>query len=69
MDMTKQAVKSALGLLKDTELAQFFGTSKQAVGQWPDNEPLPQGRQWQARALRPDVFGQETARRTRKRGS
>lgn len=56
MDMTKQAVKSALGFLKDTELAQFFGTSKQAVGQWPDDEPLPQGRQWQLKALRPDLF-------------
>ena len=58
MDMTKQAVKAALGFQKDTELARFFGTSKQAVGQWPDDEPLPEGRRWQARALRPDVFGQ-----------
>jgi len=57
MDMTKQAVKAALGLHKDTELARFFGTTKQAVGQWAEDEPLPEGRQWQARALRPDVFG------------
>lgn len=57
MDMTKQAVKAALGFQKDTELATFFQTTKQAVGNWPDDKPLPEGRQWQARALRPDLFG------------
>lgn len=57
MDMTKQAVKSALELETDAELARFFGIGRWAVGQWPLDEPIPEGRQWQARALRPDLFG------------
>lgn len=55
MDMTKASVKRALGLETDTELALFFGTTKQAVGQWGDGK-IPEGRQWQARAKRPDLF-------------
>ena len=57
MDITKASVKRALGIETDTDLAQFFATSKQAVSQWgDDNAPLPKGRQWQAIALRPDLF-------------
>lgn len=57
MTITKASLKRALGLETDTELAQFFGTTKQAVGQWGDDDkPIPEGRQWQARALRPDLF-------------
>lgn len=55
MDITKASLKLALGVETDTELADFFGTTKQAVGQWGDG-PIPQGRQWQARAKRPDLF-------------
>ncbi|RRU23605.1 hypothetical protein [Stenotrophomonas sp. 278] len=55
--ITKAMAKKALGFSQDTQLASFFGTSKQAVGRWPEDDPLPDGRQWQARALRPDLFG------------
>jgi hypothetical protein len=56
MDMTKTAVKAALGFETDAELSRFFGVNRWAVGQWPDDEPIPEGRQWQLRALRPDLF-------------
>lgn len=57
MDITKQAAKAALGIKTDTELAAFLGVTKQAVSSWGDDSPLPDGRQWQLLALRPDVFG------------
>lgn len=57
MNITKQQIKDALGLTTDVQVAAFFGTSKQAVGAWGDDEALPEGRQWQAIALRPDIFG------------
>jgi hypothetical protein len=56
MDITKRQIKEALRLTTDVEVAAFFGTSKQAVGAWGDDDPIPDGRQWQAIALRPDVF-------------
>lgn len=56
MDMTKRAVKEALELDTDADLARFFGIGRWAVGQWPDDEPIPEGRQWQLRAQRPDLF-------------
>ncbi len=56
MNMTKRAVREALGG-KDADVARFFGVTAGAVSQWPDDELLPEGRQWQARALRPDLFG------------
>lgn len=56
MDMTKRAVKTALGFETDAQLARFFGIGRWAVGQWPQDDPIPEGRQWQARALRPDLF-------------
>lgn len=55
--ITKAMAKTALGFAQDTQLANFFQTTKQAVGRWDEDEPLPEGRQWQARALRPDLFG------------
>ena len=61
MDITKRQIKEALGLATDVEVAAFFGTSKQAVGAWGDDEPIPDGRKWQAIALRPDVFGEAPA--------
>ncbi|HYG07320.1 MAG TPA: hypothetical protein VD865_13075 [Stenotrophomonas sp.] len=54
--LTKKRVREALGFTLDRELAEFFGTSKQAVSRWPEDEALPDGRQWQARAMRPDLF-------------
>ncbi|NYH49410.1 hypothetical protein [Xanthomonas arboricola] len=54
--LTKRKVRAALGFTRDRELAEFFKTSKQAVSKWTEDEELPAGRQWQARALRPDVF-------------
>ncbi|WP_249330844.1 Cro/CI family transcriptional regulator [Xylella fastidiosa] len=41
----------------DRQLADFFGVSKAAVSKWPENQGMPEVRQWQLRALRPDVFG------------
>lgn len=65
MDMTKREVKKALGIESDAELARFFGIGRWAVGQWPADDPIPSGRQWQARALRPDLFGPQPAKRKR----
>ena len=57
MVTTKRALKEALGFTKDTQLAAFFAPiTKQAVGAWPEDEALPDGRIWQARAKRPDLF-------------
>ena len=60
MEMTKRSVKETLGFEKDIELANFLGISKQAVSQMGEDEPLPEGRQWQVRALRPDAFPTDT---------
>lgn len=59
--MTKRAVKAALQLETDADLARFFGIGRWAVGQWPDDAPIPEGRQWEARAKRPDLFPTKTA--------
>ena len=56
MDMTKRSVRTALGFERDIQMARFFGVGKAAVSAWAENEPLPEARQWQARALRPDLF-------------
>ncbi|WP_162208493.1 helix-turn-helix domain-containing protein [Xanthomonas sp. NCPPB 1128] len=64
--MTKQAVKKALKLETDAELARFFGIGRWAVGQWKDEKPIPPLRQFQARDLRPDVFGPPPAKKRRK---
>jgi hypothetical protein len=63
MNLTKPELKERLGFTTDTQVAEFFGTSKQAVHAWGDDKPLPQGRQWQAQALRPDVFGAPVRKR------
>lgn len=56
MDMTKAAVKTALNIETDAELARFFKIGRWAVGQWKDDEPIPRGRQWELRAKFPDRF-------------
>ena len=57
MNMTKRQIREALGYRRDVQLAAFFGVTRAAVSAWPEDKPIPEGRQWQARALRPDVFG------------
>jgi hypothetical protein len=59
MELTKRVVKGALQMDTDAELARLFGIGRWAVGQWPDDQPIPEGRQWQLRALRPDLFPTE----------
>jgi len=59
MDMTKRAVKEALGIETDAELARQFTPpiGRWAVGQWSEDQPIPQGRQWELRAKFPGKFG------------
>lgn len=58
MKITKRLLKQRLDFTSDAQLADWFGVSKQAVSQWgDDDESIPEGKQWQARALRPDIFG------------
>lgn len=61
MDMTKRAVKAALEIETDAALAAYFDIGRWAVGQWPDDEPIPEGRQWELRAKRPDLFPTQAA--------
>jgi hypothetical protein len=61
MDMTKAQAKELLGFTTDTELAEFFHVTKQAVGFWPDDKPMPEGRQWEIRARRPELFRSKVA--------
>ncbi len=56
MDMTKADVKKLLSLESDAELARFFGVSRGAVFHWPDDQPIPESRQWELRAKRPELF-------------
>lgn len=56
MEITKRAAKTALGFSTDVELSKYFVCTKQAVGSWPEDEPLPIGRQWELCARRPDLF-------------
>lgn len=39
------------------EIARFFGITDAAVGQWGDDEPIPELRELQLRLRRPDLFG------------
>lgn len=63
MHMTKRAVKKALGIETDAALAREFSPpiGRWAVGQWPEDEPIPEARQWQLRARHPHVFGLQPA--------
>jgi hypothetical protein len=56
MNMTKREVKDALGIKQDAELARIFGIGRWAVGQWHDDKPIPEVRQWQLWSKRPDLF-------------
>ena len=39
MELTKRAVRTALGFTKDIQLAAWFGVGKAAVSNWPEDEP------------------------------
>ena len=59
MNMTKRLVKAALGIQTDAELARQFSPpiGRWAVGQWPDDELIPELRRHQLRAKYPRIFG------------
>lgn len=57
----KHTLRSRLGFQTDREVADWFGISQQAVGQWPDDRPIPELRQLQAERKRPDLFGPQSA--------
>ena len=54
MEITKRALRDALAT-NDAGLAKFFNVTPSAVSQWADDELLPAARQWQVKALRPDL--------------
>jgi hypothetical protein len=54
--ISKRQARELLGFQFDKDLADFFRVGKGAVSAWPEDAPLPEGRQWQLRALRPDLF-------------
>lgn len=54
MEITKRALRDALAT-NDAGLAKFFNVTPSAVSQWADDELLPAARQWQLKALRPDL--------------
>lgn len=56
MNITKRAVREALGLKNDAALAAFFKTTRSAIHQWPEDAPIPQNRQWEFQARRPALF-------------
>jgi len=57
VDITVGQAKAALGIKTDAELARLLGVSKQAISNLGgDDSALPDGRQWQLRAMRPDLF-------------
>jgi hypothetical protein len=59
--ITKDAIKQALSLDTDQQVAALFGVQPSAVSQWGDG-PIPEKRELQLRhVLRPDVFGQKAA--------
>ena len=58
MQMTKSEVKAALGINSDAALGRIFtpAIGRWAVGQWPDDKPIPEARQWFLRAKFPELF-------------
>lgn len=62
MNMTKTEVRKALGLDTDSQLADLIGVTRSAVCQWADDAPIPVPRQWQLKALRPDLFQAQSER-------
>ncbi len=64
MEITKRALRDALAT-NDAGLAKFFNVTPSAVSQWADDELLPRARQWQVKALRPDLVQEEASLKTR----
>ena len=56
--MTKREVKLALGIERDTDLARIFKVGRWAVGQWQDDQPIPERRQLQLQLWYPKLFPQ-----------
>jgi hypothetical protein len=56
MAITKSTLRRKLNFRYDKELADFFGITQGALAQWGENDPIPKQREWQAKALRPDLF-------------
>lgn len=61
MNITKAKAKKLLELETDADLARFFDIGRWAVGQWPEDEPIPELRELQLRARRPDLFEKKAA--------
>lgn len=64
--ITKERALQAFGG-SQAELARALKIKPQAVQQWPDGEPIPELRQWQLCALRPDIFGKAPTTSAKKR--
>jgi hypothetical protein len=63
MNVTKRQAKKRLGFNTDADLARFFGVGRWAVGQWLEDEPIPELRQFQLRDRRPDLFSNQPKRK------
>lgn len=37
-------------------LARILGITTNAISNWPDKKPIPKGREWQLKVLRPEWF-------------
>lgn len=61
--ITKTFAMQALDIRTDEAFGEWFRDqpTKQAVGKWGKDEPLPDARQWELRARRPDLFGHASA--------
>lgn len=57
--MTKQAVRTALGLDTDAALADVFGISRAAVAQWGEAQPIPRLRRLELAQKWPALFAGE----------
>lgn len=62
MNITKRHAKAGLGLTTDAELARYFGIRRGAVGQWQEDQAIPERRQWELMAKEPDKFCVVTAK-------
>lgn len=67
--MTKRNVKLRLGCETDVQLASIFGIGRWAVGQWPDDKPIPEGRQWELRARYPQLFPSDDSKKPKKKAA
>ena len=54
VDFSKQNVLTVLGSPK--KAAKFFGTTVQAIYQWPKHKPIPEKRQLQLIRGMPSIF-------------